>query len=120
MAQSQEEVIRTQVRQSQIDFEQNIFLNVNQFNIQDDQLLIAAKADTIAQKRYDVTKQRFLIGRIDVLDLNIADSEKDVAKRGYIAALRNYWTAFYNVRRLTLFDFERNQSLEADFEKLVE
>jgi outer membrane protein TolC len=120
MAQSQEEVIRTQVRQSQIDFEQNIFLNVNQFNIQDDQLLIAAKADTIAQKRYDVTKQRFLIGRIDVLDLNIADSEKDVAKRGYIATLRNYWTAYYNVRRLTLFDFERNQNLEADFEKLVE
>ncbi len=120
MAQSQEEVIRTQVRQSQIDFEQNIFLNVNMFNIQDDQLLIAAKADTIAQKRYDVTKQRFLIGKIDVLDLNIADSEKDVAKRGHIAALRNYWTAYYNVRRLTLFDFERNQSLEADFEKLVE
>ncbi len=120
MAQSQEEVIRTQVRQSQIDFEQNIFLNVNQFNMQDDQLLIAAKADNIAQKRYDVTKQRFLIGRINVLDLNIADTEKDVAKRGYIAALRNYWTAYYNVRRLTLFDFERNQSLEADFEKLVE
>ena len=120
MAQSQEEVIRTQVRQAQIDFEQNIFLNVNMFNIQDDQLLIAAKADTIAQKRYDVTKQRFLIGKIDVLDLNIADSEKDVAKRGHIAALRNYWTAYYNVRRLTLFDFERNQSLEADFEKLVE
>lgn len=120
MAQSQEEVIRTQVRQSQIDFEQNIFLNVNQFNLQDDQLLIAAKADNIAQRRYDVTKQRFLIGKIDVLDLNVADSEKDVAKRGYIAALRNYWTAFYYVRRLTLFDFERNQSLEADFEKLVE
>ncbi|MCK4346287.1 MAG: TolC family protein [Bacteroidales bacterium] len=120
MAQSQEEVIRTQVRQSQIDFEQNIFLNVNQFNLQDDQLLIAAKADTIAQKRYDVTKQRFLIGKIDVLDLNIADSEKDVAKRGHIAALRNYWTAYYNVRRLTLFDFEREQPLEADFEKLVE
>jgi len=120
MAQSQEEVIRTQVRQAQIDFEQNIFLNVNQFNMQDDQLLIAAKADTIAQKRYDVTKQRFLIGKIDVLDLNIADSEKDVAKRGYIAALRNYWTAYYYVRRLTLFDFDRDQSLEADFEKLVE
>ena len=120
MAQSQEEVNRTQVRQSQIDFEQNIFLNVNQFNIQDDQLLIAAKADTIAQKRYNVTKQRFLIGRIDVLDLNVADSEKDVAKRGYIAALRNYWTAYYSVRRLTLFDFERELPLEADFEKLVE
>jgi outer membrane protein TolC len=120
MAQSQQEVVRTQVQQSQVDFEQNIFLNVNQFNLQDDQVVIAAKADTIAQKRYDVTKQRFLIGKIDVLDLNVADSEKDVAKRGYITALRNYWTAFYNVRRLTLYDFENNRLLGADFDKLVE
>jgi outer membrane protein TolC len=120
MAQSQEEVVRTQVQQAQVDFEQNILLNVMEFNLQDDQLMIAAKADTIAQKRYDVTKQRFLIGKIDVLDLNIADSEKDVAKRGYITALRNYWTSFYDVRRLTLYDFLQDQVLSADFETLVE
>lgn len=120
MAQSEEEVARTQVQQARIDFEQNIFLNVMTFNLQDDQLMIAAKADTIAQKRYDVTKQRFLIGKIDVLDLNIADSEKDVAKRGYISALRNYWTSFYDVRRLTLYDFIKDESLSADFDKLVE
>ena len=120
MAQSQEEVVRTQVQQAQVDFEQNIFLNVMEFNLQDDQLLIAAKADTIAQKRYDVTKQRFLIGKIDVLDLNIADSEKDVAKRGYITALRNYWTSFYDVRRLTLYDFIKDEVLTENFELLVE
>ncbi|UCG27838.1 MAG: TolC family protein [Bacteroidales bacterium] len=120
MAQSQEEVVRTQVQQAEVDFEQNILLNVMEFNLQDDQLLIAAKADTIAQKRYDVTKQRFLIGKIDVLDLNIADSEKDVAKRGYISALRNYWSSFYDVRRLTLYDFIRDEKLAADFDTLVE
>ncbi len=120
MAQSEEEVVRTTVQQAQIDFEQNIFLNVMQFNLQDDQLMIAAKADTIAQKRYDVTKQRFYIGKIDVTDLNIADSEKDVAKRGYITALRNYWTSFYDVRRLTLYDFVEDEVLSADFDTLVE
>jgi outer membrane protein TolC len=120
MAQSQEEVVRTQVQQAQVDFEQNIFLNVMEFNLQDEQLMIAAKADTIAQKRYDVTKQRFLIGKIDVLDLNIADSEKDVAKRGYITALRNYWTSFYEVRRLTLYDFLKDEVLTEDFDSLVE
>lgn len=120
MAQSQEEVIRTQVQQAQVDFEQNIFLNVMEFNLQDDQLTIAAKADTIAQKRYDVTKQRFLIGKIGVLDLNIADSEKDIAMRGYITALRNYWTSFYDVRRLTLYDFVQDEVLTADFDTLVE
>jgi len=119
MALSLQEVVKTTVQQSRTDFQQNIFLSVAQFNIQDDQLLIAAKADTIAMKRFEVTKQRFLIGKIDVLDLNVADSEKDIARRNYISALRNYWTDFYNVRRLTLHDFIRNTDLEADFESLI-
>lgn len=120
MAQSSQEVVRTNVMQDRIDFDQSIFLIVSQFNFQDDQLSIAAKSDTIAARRYEVTKQRFLIGKIDVLELNVADSEKDVAKRNFITALRNYWTDFYNVRRLTLYDFIKNEVLTADFDALVD
>ncbi len=119
LAQSSQEVIRTQVEQARVDFEQNIFIQVMQFNLQNDQLNIAAKADTIAQLRFDVTRERFLIGRIDVLDLNIALTEKDVAKRNYISTLRNYWRYYFNLRRLTLYDFEKDQPLWADFDALV-
>ena len=80
MAQSSEEVVKTTVEQARTDFVQSVYLNVMQFNMQDDQLFIAAKSDTIAQKRYDLTKQRFLIGKVDVLDLNVSLSEKDAAK----------------------------------------
>ena len=55
-------------------------LDVDQFNLQKNQVEIAAKSDTVAQKRYEVTKQRFLIGKIAVLDLNDADSEKTRTK----------------------------------------
>lgn len=120
MAKSNQEVVRVTVMQARVDFEQNIFLNVAQFNLQDDQLYSAAKADTIARKRYEVTKQRFLIGKIDVLDLNVADTEKDVAKREYLSALRNYWTYFYTIRRLTLYNFEDDLPLSADFTNLVD
>ena len=119
MAQSSQEVIKTTVDQARTDFTQSVFLNVMQFNLQDDQLKIAAKSDTIAQRRYDLTKQRFLIGKVDVLDLNVALSEKDVAKINYISALRRYWADFYTIRRITLFDFVNNQSLEADFKELL-
>jgi len=119
MAQSSQEVIRTQVEQAQIDFEQNVYLEVMQFIMQYDQLAIAAKADTIAQKRFDVTRERFLIGRIDVRDLNDAIREQDVARRGYITALRNYWRFYYNLRRLTLYDFERDVKLTEDFDNLI-
>jgi len=119
MAQSNQEVVKTNVQQAEIDFEQEVMLQVMQFNLQDDQLRIAAKADTIAQNRYDVTKQRFLIGNVDVLDLNVALTEKDTAKRGYLSALHNYWSYFYNIRRLTLYDFIAGLPLSAEFDDLL-
>jgi len=120
MAQSSEEVVKTQVQQSMIDFEQQLFLDVAQFNLQDDQVRIAAKSDTVAAKMFEVTKQRFLIGNVDVLELNNADTKKDENRRGYIQALNNYWQFYYNIRSLTLFDFEANKPLEYDFDNLIE
>lgn len=120
MAKSSQELTQVQVQQSRIDFEQNLILDVQQFNLQDDQVKIAAKADTVAAKMYEVTKQRFLIGKIDVLELNTADTKKDQNKRSYIQALNNYWSYFYNMRSLALFDFLNNKPLETDYEKLIE
>ncbi len=120
MAQSAQEVTRTDVKQAQIDFDENVFLQVMQFNLQDDQVKIAAKADTIADFRYEVSKQRFLIGKIDVLDLNVALEEKDVARRGYIQALRNYWSYYYNIRGMTLYNWVDRLPLTEDFEVLME
>jgi outer membrane protein TolC len=120
MAKSSEELTRVQVEQSRNDFEQSLLLDVQQFNMQNDQVKIAAKSDTVAAKMFEVTKQRFLIGKIDVLDLNNADTKKDQNKRNYIQALNNYWTYYYNMRALTLFDFITRKPLETDYDKLVE
>jgi outer membrane protein TolC len=120
MAQSAQEVVRMDVSQSMIDFDENIFLQVMQFNLQDDQVVIASKADAIADLRYEVTKQRFLIGKIDVLDLNVALEEKDVARRGYVEALRNYWNYYYDLRGLTLYDWQKGIKLSEDFDDLLE
>lgn len=119
MAQSAQELVRANVRQAELDFQQEVLLRVNQFNLQDNQLQIASKADTIASIRYEVSKQRFLIGKISVLDLNVAQSEKDVAARGYINALRNYWSYFYNVRSLTLYDWINDRKLSQEFDELI-
>jgi len=119
MAQSAQEVIKTNVRQADMDFQQDVLLKVMQFNLQDNQLRIASKADTIAAIRYEVSKQRFLIGRISVLDLNVAQTEKDVAARGYLNALKNYWTYFFNIRALTLYDWISNRPLSEEFDELI-
>ena len=119
MAMSSQEVIKTRVEQALIDFEQDIFLKVMQFNMQNENLKIAAKSDTVAQMRYDISKQRFYIGKINVTDLTIALTEKDGAKRTYISELRNYWNYYYTIRKQTLFDFEKNQQIEVDTEGIL-
>jgi outer membrane protein TolC len=68
-------------------------------------LLIAAKSDTVAGKRFEVAYNRYVIGRIDIDNLYVAQNEKDQALVSYVQALRGYWQAYYRLRRITLVDF---------------
>ena len=120
MAQSNQEATRVTVEQALVDFEQDVFLKVMQFNMQASQVKIKAKADTVAQNRYEVSKQRFLIGKIDVLNLNDALTEKDIAKRNYISALRSYWYYYFIIRKISLFDYQKSIPLKQEFEKLID
>ncbi|MHB1297188.1 MAG: TolC family protein [Gemmatimonadaceae bacterium] len=69
------------------------------------QLAIAAKADTVGAKRFDVAKNRYVIGRIGMDNLYQAQSEKDAALVSYLQSLRGYWVAYYRLRRVTMYDF---------------
>ncbi|HNY15000.1 MAG TPA: TolC family protein [Bacteroidales bacterium] len=120
MAQSSLELAQVQAEQSRVDFDQNLSLDVEQFNLQAEQVAIAAKSDTVAMKMYEVTKQRFLIGKIAVLELNNADTKKDQNKRAYVQALQNYWNYFFNIRSLALYDFLNKKPLETDYEMLLD
>ncbi len=120
MAESNREVERARIKQERIDFEQNVFQTVMEFNLQAEQVRNAALADTVAQKAYDVTFQRFLIGKVDVIDLNEVRSRLESAKKSYIAALNTYWDYYYQIRQLTLFDFEDNQTLSEEYEKILQ
>jgi outer membrane protein len=119
MAQSSLELTNVQVQQALTDFQQNLLLDVEQFNLQKDQVAIAAKSDTVARRMYEVTKQRFMIGKIAILDLNNADTKKDQNRRAYIQSLQDYWTFFYNIRTLSLYDFINRKNLDTDYEALI-
>lgn len=119
MAQSSLELAQVQTEQSKTDFAQNLYLDVEMFNLQASQVAIAAKSDTVAQKMFEVTKGRFMIGKIAVLELNNADTRKDQNRRAYVQSLQNYWNYFYNLRNLTLYDFVARKPLEADYDELL-
>lgn len=119
MAQSQEEIVKNSVEQDIIDFQRNVYLKVVQFNMQKKQLMIAAKSDTVARKTYDVTKGRYLIGKINsILDLNNAQINTDDAEISYYQALQTYWRTYFELRKQTLFDFNLNQTIPFDINVL--
>ncbi|KAA5544952.1 TolC family protein [Adhaeribacter rhizoryzae] len=102
------------VEQDVATFEQAVTTQVNQFQMLRERLNLSAQADQIAQERYEITKATYLIGKISITDLNIAALEKDQAKRAYVSSLRDFWTAYYNLRTLTLYDFENNKPINLD------
>jgi len=75
-------------------------------------VLISKKAYDIGLKRYDLSKNRYLVGKIDITNLTIAQNEKDQALVSYAQNLRNYWTAYFQLRRLTLFDFRNGRDIQ--------
>ncbi|MBT3302867.1 MAG: hypothetical protein HN921_02875 [Bacteroidetes bacterium] len=65
-----------------------------------------------------MSKHRYLIGKIDITDLNLAQEEKDMARKNYISTLRLYWDSYFEIRRLTLFDFLKNERIDVDYSLL--
>ncbi len=118
IAESDREIVRTSVEQERIDFEQSVYLQVQNFMMQQRQLAIAAKADTVAQKGFDISKQRYLIGNVDIINLRDAQSSSDNARINFIQSLKTYWVNYYQLRKLTLFDFKINNEISIDFDKL--
>lgn len=110
-AQSNAQLTRLQVAQQKVNFEREILVKVQQFDLVRNQVRIALRSYEIAQKRLDMTRKRYLIGNILITDLNLAILEEASSRQGYINALRNFWLAYYDLRRLTLYDFEKDQPL---------
>jgi outer membrane protein TolC len=119
LAESSRRLAEIQMEQERIDFEQDVLRMVRQFNLQANQVNIAHKTDSIANKHNDVAQRLYVQGRLNLLELNSAIAEKDAAKRAYVNTLAGFWSYYYSLRRLTLYDFEKNMPITEDYELLL-
>ena len=120
MAESNLELTQTQVQQDELDWKQDIYVKVARFNMQQQQIIIAAKSDTIAQKSYTLTQLRYMAGKeVTFLDINNAQIQSDNALKNYFNVIMNYWKSYYELRRLTLFDWQRHEKLYFNEKELL-
>lgn len=111
LAESQRELVLYGVEREKLDFEREVVVQVEQFNLLESQMETAEEADKVAGNGYLIALKKFQNGEISITDLNISLSEREKAKRDYIASLEDYWESYYFIRILTLYDFEFNQKI---------
>jgi outer membrane protein TolC len=110
-------VTQLSVQQKEIALEQDVAMTVNDFNIQQHMISSAEEALDIANLAYANTKDRFIIGKVDINSLTLSLNRQKEAQKNYILTLKNYWLSYYKIRKLTLFDFEKNETLFEAFER---
>ncbi len=111
-AEASKRLVAQEVEQDQLDFEKRIFTLVSLYKMLKTEMTLSEEADRIAQERYQIAKERYILGNMSITDLSIALQEKDQAKRDYIRSLRDFWNTYFDIRAQTLFDFEKGMSIK--------
>lgn len=119
VAESNRKLVESQVREETMNFRQNLFILVERYSNQLQQVQIAKRANEIAQKRYETNEETFLIGKISTLDLNDSRTKKDEARRNYVNELYLFWYYYYQIRSLTLWDYQYSSPIDSDIESFV-
>lgn len=120
IAEANRDVENSKIEKEQIDFNQDVYLRVQNFNSQSKQLELAKETDVIAQQRYNTSIEAFVLGKIDVLNLNDSQTSKDEARRNYIEQMYLLWSYYYQIRSLTLYDFINNKEISVNYDNMVD
>jgi outer membrane protein len=104
--------IQLSIELDQLEFDRLLISKVRMFKFLQDQLILAKQRDVVAAKGFEITRQRFLIGKITITDYQLALQEKTSSKQQYLNALRNFWTGYYDIRSLTHYDWIENKAIE--------
>ena len=118
-AEAAADVVRAQVEQAENDKRISLYTSVGQFNNQRQLCEVSRRAAAIAQERYELVMDKFRSGKATVLDLNTARSESDAAVQKYVEDISSFWTYYYTLRKLTLYDFLGGDDLTVDYEEMT-
>jgi len=99
------------IAQQELLIEQEIDYQIGRWNTQKAQMKIAVETKELSLKRYGIAKQKYALGTLSFTDFNNAQLDKDRAMTDYISMLQNYWSLYFLIRRLTLYDFEKQKNI---------
>lgn len=119
-AEAAADVVKAQVAQAENDKRISLYTAVGQFNNQRQLCDVSRRAAAIALERYDLVMDKFRSGTASVTDLNTARTESDNATQKYVRDIASFWSYYYTLRKLTLYDFLSGDDLEVDYEEMTQ
>lgn len=111
IAEANQKVVAYTIEQEENNLRREVVNLCGNLQLLEDNIQLAQKTDEIGLKRYQLALEQYQLGKLTITDLNLALSEKDEAKRTYLTALRQFWEAYFQLRKLTLFDFQNGGKL---------
>ena len=72
---------------------------------------LAARSDTLAALQFAIARNQYASGSITISDLLQIQQDKDNAVADHVQAIRGFWTQYYRLQRITLYDFIKRTPL---------
>ena len=111
IALSNEKLIRMTVAQEKVNLEREIITKIQQLSLKRDNITLSLRALEAAQKRFGLTQNRYVIGKVDATELNLANNDREQNRQSYVNALQDFWVAYFELRLLTLYDWVEDKPL---------
>jgi outer membrane protein TolC len=107
-AQATYDFVRQQIRQEINDL-------ISRIQAAESRIKVLEKVVAVAQKSYDISLSRFQSGTISRNDLAQAQQRLTTAKINNLSALIDYRIGLADLKRRTLYDFEKNEPVRPTF-----
>ncbi|MEM6965694.1 MAG: TolC family protein [Bacteroidota bacterium] len=111
LAKAQLDFSQKNIQRNKLQLETNIKQTLDAFQNLQKQVQLDQEIKALAQERFEITKESFVLGAINITELTLAQREKDQTARTYIFTLSQYWQNYYALRNLTLYDFQERRAV---------
>ena len=119
MAKNNLNIAEISAKQGEESLEEDVMMTIADFEIQKKGIVTTQEAMSLSNDIYAQEMQRFIIGKADLNTLTLAHQRVQNARKNYISSLANYWSSYFKIRKLTLYDFENDLPLNYMIENKI-
>ena len=101
-----------QAQQDIIKLKTNLFQYIDAFHSIQEQLNISKSITDMAIENYTINEKSYQAGAINLNDVTLARQQRDQILRQHLNLLAQYWTIYYQIRALCLYDFFEQKTLK--------